>query len=94
MPSIQESLTRYSYFLFRYFPPASLVLSVIPFHETHYLGNNGNLLLAPIAPLVLLVASGLVCISWWILAGLLLLIGRASSFLFGRSVSIYFISSC
>jgi len=86
MPSIQESLTRYGRFLFRYVLPGSLVSSVIPLSEALYLGNNGNLLLVPIAPLILLIASGLVCVSWWILAGLLSVVGRASSFLFGRSV--------
>ncbi|KAF8806287.1 PGAP1-domain-containing protein [Phlegmacium glaucopus] len=83
MPSVQASLACYGRFLFRYILPGSLVFSVIPLSETLYLGNNGNLLLAPIAPLVLLIASGLVCVSWWILAGLLSMIGRTSSFLFG-----------
>ena len=86
MPGVQESLVHYCRFLFRYFVPASLLFSVIPLSEALYLGNNGNILLAPIAPLILLFASGLVCVSWWILDGLLSIIGRASSFLFGRSV--------
>ena len=90
MPSVQESLACYSGFLFRYFVPASLLFSVIPLSEALYLGNNGNVLFAPIAPLILLIASGLVCVSWWILAGLLWMIGRASSFLFGRSVLVGF----
>ena len=85
MPSVQESLASYSGFLLRYFLPASLLFSVIPFSESLYLGNNGNFLFAPIAPLILLIASGLVCVSWWILASLLLIIGRASMLL-GRSV--------
>ena len=86
MPSVRESLACYSRFLFRYFLPASLLFSVIPLSETLYLGNNGNVLFSPIAPLILLIASGLVCVSWWILDVLLLMIGRASSFLFGRLV--------
>lgn len=86
MPSVQESLAHYCRFLFRYFVPASLLFSVIPLSEALYLGNNGNVLFAPIAPLILLIASGFVCVSWWILAGLLSVIGRTSSFLFGRSV--------
>ena len=86
MPTIQESLARYSHFLYRYLLPGSLVFSVIPLPETLYLGNNGNLLFAPIASLILLIASGLVCVSWWILGGLLSVIGRAISFLFERSV--------
>lgn len=90
MPSVQESLTLYCRFLFSYFVPASLLFSVIPLSETLYLGNNGNVLFAPIAPLILLIASGLVCVSWWILAGLLTIIERASSFLFKRSVFVGF----
>jgi GPI inositol-deacylase len=86
MPSMQESLACYGRFLLPYFLPASLVFSVIPFSETLYLGNNGNFLLAPIAPLILLIASGLVCVSWWILAGLLSITGRVNRLLFGRSV--------
>lgn len=92
MPSIQESLARYNRVLFRYMLPGSLVFSVIPLYETLYLGNNGNLLLAPIAPLILLIASGLVCVSWWILAGLLSVIGRGSSVLFRRSVFVCLIN--
>ena len=84
MPSVQESLVHYRRLLFRYFVPASLLFSVIPLSEALYLGNSGKVLFAPIAPLILLLASGLVCVSWWILAGLLSIIGRASSFLFGR----------
>ena len=86
MPSVQESFAYYCRFLFRYFLPASLLFSVIPLSEALYLGNNGNVLFAPIAPLILLIASGLVCVSWWILAGLLSMTGQASRFLFGRSV--------
>lgn len=86
MPSVQESLARYCRLLFRYFLPASLTFWIIPLSETLYLGSYGNMLLAPIAPLILFIASGLVCVSWWILVGLLSVIGRASSFLFGRSV--------
>jgi glycosylphosphatidylinositol deacylase len=90
MPSVQESFACYCRLLFRYFLPASLLFSVIPLSEALYLGNNGNVLFAPIAPFILLIASGLVCVSWWILAGLLSMIGRASSFLFGRSVFVGF----
>ena len=86
MPSVQESLAHYSRFLFRYFVPASLLFSVIPLSEALYLGTNGNVLFAPIAALILLIASGLVCVSWLILDGLLWIIGRTSSFLFGRLV--------
>ena len=85
MPSIQESLTLYCRFLLRYFVPASLLFSVIPLSEALYLGNIGTILFTPIAPLILLIASGLVCVSWWILAGLLSILGRAT-FLFERSV--------
>jgi glycosylphosphatidylinositol deacylase len=87
MPTVDQSLSQYNYHLLRYFLPASLIISVLPFPEWVYTGNKGLLFLAPIAPIILLIASGLVCMVWWILFALLAVIGKLSTFVYGRSVS-------
>lgn len=63
------------------------MLSVLPLPETLYLGNKGTLFLTPIAPLLLFIASGIVCVSWWVLCILLTITGETSVFIFGRSVT-------
>ncbi|KDR84062.1 hypothetical protein GALMADRAFT_219892 [Galerina marginata CBS 339.88] len=83
VPTIGQSLARYTSALFRYLLPASSIFSVFPLPESLYLGNEGVVFLAPIAPLILFLASGLVCISWWILVALLTIIGQVSTILFG-----------
>ncbi|KAF8165658.1 GPI-inositol-deacylase [Crassisporium funariophilum] len=83
VPSVPQSLDLYGRGLFRYLILASLLMSVIPLPESIYLGNKSSLLFAPIAPLILLIASGLVCVSWYMLVLLLTVIGKASSFLVG-----------
>jgi hypothetical protein len=87
MPTVGQSLSQYNYHLLRYFLPASLIISVLPLPEWVYTGNKGLLFLAPIAPIILLIASGLVCVVWWILFSLLAVIGKLSTFIYGRSVS-------
>lgn len=87
MPTVGQSLSQYNYHLLRYFLPASLIISALPFPEWAYTGNQGLLFLAPIAPIILLIASGLVCVVWWILFALLAVIGKLSTFIYGRSVS-------
>jgi len=86
MPSVGQSLRIYARFLFRYLLPGSLAFSILPLPESLVMGNNGVPFLAPIAPLILLIASGLVCVVWWILLLLITVIGVSSTLVFGRSV--------
>lgn len=86
MPSVEQSLVNYARFMFRYLLPGSFAFSILPLPRSLYMGNGGTFLLAPITPLVLLIASGLVCVVWWILLLLLTVIGTSSALIFGRSV--------
>jgi len=74
--------------MFHYLLPGSLALSMLPLPQSLYMGNGGAFLLAPITPLILLIASGLVCVVWWILLLLLTVIGISSVHFFGRSVTL------
>ncbi|KAF9478413.1 GPI-inositol-deacylase [Pholiota conissans] len=83
MPTVDQSLGQYNQKLWRYFLPLSLIISILPFREWVYVGNKGRIFLAPIAPIVLLTASGLVCVVWWLLSALLFVIGQISTFIYG-----------
>ena len=89
MPTVGQSLELYGHYLFRYLLPCSLVLAFIPLPPSLYVGNRGTPSLVAIAPLILLVASGLVCVLWWILSILLMITGKASSFFSGRCVGLH-----
>ncbi|TFK43831.1 GPI-inositol-deacylase [Crucibulum laeve] len=84
MPTVTESLAIYGRQMIHQLLPLSLVVAFLPLPEIYFLGNTGEPLLAPIGPLILLIASGLVCVSWWILSALLLAIGKVSKAAFGR----------
>jgi glycosylphosphatidylinositol deacylase len=88
MPSVDESLANYNSMAFRYFAPASLLLAVIPLPESLYLGNNGTLFLAPIAPIILTISGGLVNITWALLLLLQKAIGRPALWFSGRFASL------
>ncbi|KAF9450963.1 GPI-inositol-deacylase [Macrolepiota fuliginosa MF-IS2] len=65
MPSIAQSTQYYGRILLRFMLPASLLASFLPWPTGFYLGLGGSGLFAPLAPLILLIASGLVIVSWW-----------------------------
>lgn len=84
MPTVEYSLATFIRMLLRYFLPASFVLAFIPLPPSLYVGNRGITFLTPIAPVILFIASGLVCVIWEILVLLLTICGKVSSFLLGR----------
>ncbi|KAF9464808.1 GPI-inositol-deacylase [Collybia nuda] len=84
VPTVQDSLNLYGRKTIRKLLLFSLICSVLPLPAAYYLGNSGEILFAPIAPLLLLVASGLVCISWWFLVILMWPIGSLGRSIFGR----------
>jgi len=86
MPSVQQSLSHFGRKMLFRLLFGSLVVSFIPLPEKYYLGNRGEPFFAPIAPLLLLLASGLVCISWWVLVVLMWPLGKFGRLVFGRSV--------
>jgi len=61
-----------------------VIFSVIPILEWAFTGNRGVIFFVPIAPLVLLTTSGLVCVVWWILLLLLKITGKLNNLVFRR----------
>lgn len=57
----------------------SIVLSLVPLPAGMWLGNVGEPVLAGLAPLLLLVVFGLVCVSWAVVNGVLVVVSRALS---------------
>ncbi|KJA29745.1 hypothetical protein HYPSUDRAFT_60597 [Hypholoma sublateritium FD-334 SS-4] len=79
MPTVGQALSIYGRYMLRYLLPASVIFSVIPILEWAFTGNRGVVFFAPIAPLILLTASGLVCVVWWMLSLLLKITGKLNS---------------
>ncbi|KAJ7126419.1 PGAP1-like protein-domain-containing protein [Mycena crocata] len=67
MPTVEQSLAAFMGRPLRRMLLGSIFLSALPLPENYYLGNRGEPLFALIAPLLLLISSGFVCVSWWIL---------------------------
>lgn len=78
-PSVSQSLTHYGGSMLRLLLLPSFLFSFIPLPVSLYLGNKGEAAFSPIAPLVLILASGLVCVSWWILSFLVFLVSKSGS---------------
>lgn len=81
MPTVEESLSNYIRRDLPILLACTVGMSVLPLPARYYLGNSGKTLFWMIGPLLLMVSSGLVCISWWLLAGLAWLVGRIARFL-------------
>lgn len=86
MPPVEHSLATLSRLLLYYLLPASFILALIPLPPFLYVGNRGTAFLSPIAPVLLFIASGLVCVIWGILLFLLTVCGKVNSLILGRYV--------
>ncbi|KAH9019092.1 PGAP1-like protein-domain-containing protein [Lactarius hengduanensis] len=67
MPSVSESLSVFTRATLPRLLGATLAISLLPLPRDYVLGNGGEIVFAPLAPLVLLIATGLVTVSWWVL---------------------------
>ncbi|KAJ7129279.1 PGAP1-like protein-domain-containing protein [Mycena epipterygia] len=76
VPTVQQSLAMFTGKPLRRLLLCSAVLSVVPLPEKFYLGNRGEPLFSAIAPLLLLISSGFVCVSWWVLQSLIWPLGK------------------
>ncbi|KAF8213968.1 PGAP1-like protein-domain-containing protein [Mycena galopus ATCC 62051] len=76
VPSVEQSLVLFTRKPLRRLLLCSVVLSVVPLPETFYLGNRGEPLFSAIAPLLLLISTGFVCVSWWVLQVLIWPLGK------------------
>lgn len=80
MPSISQSMRHYEGVLSRFMLPMSFFGSFLPWPIEFYLGLGSSGVLAPLAPLILLVASGLVIASWGVLRICLYLLRPLAAF--------------
>ncbi|KAJ6616258.1 PGAP1-like protein-domain-containing protein [Mycena sp. CBHHK59/15] len=76
VPTVTQSLSMFTGKPLRRLFMTSLVFSMLPLPEKYYLGNRGEPVLSVIAPLLLLISSGFVCVSWWILQALIWPLGK------------------
>lgn len=67
MPHVTASLSTFIRIRLSWMLLGSFGLSFVPFQPVAWLGNNGEPLLSPLAPLILLIAAGLISVSWWLL---------------------------
>ncbi|KAF9268404.1 PGAP1-domain-containing protein [Marasmius fiardii PR-910] len=67
IPTVYQSLRWFGRRTYPKLMVASFLVSVLPVSVEYYLGNSGTLVFAPIAPLLLTVATGLVYVSWALL---------------------------
>ncbi|KAJ7682382.1 PGAP1-like protein-domain-containing protein [Mycena polygramma] len=67
VPTVEQSLAVFIGKPLQRLLLSSVVLSFVPLPEKLYLGNRGEPLFFAIGPLLLLISSGFVCVSWWML---------------------------
>ncbi|KAJ7853872.1 PGAP1-like protein-domain-containing protein [Mycena leptocephala] len=84
VPTVEQSLTLFTGKPLQRMLLCSVVLSVVPLPEKFYLGNRGDPLFALIAPLLLLISSGFVCVSWWMLQAFMWPLGKLRRSVFRR----------
>ena len=89
MPSVGQSLFIYSRRTLSKLLLTSVLVALLPIPPGYYLGTGGEILFAPIAPVLVLLASGLVFVSWGLLKCLIWLLAMLKRFIPGRSVGIF-----
>lgn len=79
VPAVIEALRIFCRTRLAYLTGASFTLSLLPLPPEYLLGNRGNAYLAFLSPLTMLVACGLVSLTWYILAILMYIVGSIGS---------------
>lgn len=90
VPTVEQSLAQFTGAPLRRMLLCSIVLSLVPLPENYFLGNKGEPLFSAIAPFLLLISTGFVCVSWWLLQALIWPLGKLGRAGSRRSVSIPF----
>ncbi|KAF7355691.1 GPI inositol-deacylase [Mycena sanguinolenta] len=80
VPTVEQSLASFTGKPLQGLLLCSIVLSAVPLPESFYLGNRGQPLFSIIAPLLLLISTGFVCLSWWMLQALIWPLGKLGRF--------------
>ncbi|KAI0677215.1 GPI-inositol-deacylase [Trametes maxima] len=71
IPDVKSSLEFFARKRLPWLVPLSFIVSLLPLRAGLWLGNRGNSAFALLAPILLCVAFGLVCVLWWLLIALL-----------------------
>ncbi|KAI9510783.1 PGAP1-like protein-domain-containing protein [Russula earlei] len=72
MPSVSETLSLFTRKTLPRFLVLSFVVSLLPLPQDYVLGNGGEVALAFLTPLILLLATGWVIVSWWVICIIML----------------------
>jgi len=67
MPSVQQSLVTFICCPMPKLLAVSFVVALFPLSPNYYMGTRGEPFFGPLAPVLLVVATGLVSVSWWII---------------------------
>jgi hypothetical protein len=86
MPSVLEALAKFCRTRLAPLLALLFIASLAPLPAEYLLGNQGEPYLAFISPLIVVIAAGLVCASWFVLILIMYPLGRVAGFLFGRYV--------
>ena len=76
IPSVDETISTFCGLPMVYMAAASLVVALCPLPRWMYLGNEGEPLLAIVAPVMVCVCTGLVAVSWWVLSVVIWVMGK------------------
>jgi len=65
VPGVAETLSLFVRGILSRLLGVSLVVSLLPLPRDYVLGNSGEVFFALLTPLILLLVTGLVIVSWW-----------------------------
>jgi len=65
VPSVSETLSLFVRKTLSRLLGVSFVVSLLPLSQDYVLGNSGEVFFALLTPLILLLVTGLVIVSWW-----------------------------
>ena len=65
MPSVSETISLFTRETLPRFLGFAIVISLLPLPRDYVLGNEGEVVFALLTPLILLLSTGLVVVSWW-----------------------------
>lgn len=76
MPTVGQSLESFAKRRLPWLTASAFFVSLIPMPVNVLLGNGGQSVFAPIAPGLVVVVTGMLCVSWWLLSILMWFFGR------------------
>jgi glycosylphosphatidylinositol deacylase len=74
VPSVSETLSLFVRRILSRLLGVSFVVSLLPLPRDYILGNSGEVFFALLTPLILLLVTGLVIVSWWAICMVMFLI--------------------